>query len=53
MAAYWTVGSRAHRDVELAEADITLGRDYPLPVVDHAAAREKTLARYGILKKEA
>jgi hypothetical protein len=24
-----------------------------LPVVYHAAAREKTLARYGILKKEA
>ncbi|WP_347614256.1 cryptochrome/photolyase family protein, partial [Comamonas thiooxydans] len=41
------------KPLELAEAGITLGRDYPLPVVDHAAAREKTLARYGILKKEA
>jgi deoxyribodipyrimidine photo-lyase len=41
------------KPLELAEAGIALGRDYPLPVVDHAAAREKTLARYGILKKEA
>lgn len=40
------------KPLELAEAGIALGRDYPLPVVDHAAAREKTLARYGILKKE-
>ena len=38
--------------LELAEAGIALGHDYPLPVVDHAAAREQTLARYGILKKE-
>ena len=25
-------------------------RDYPAPIVDHASAREETLARYGILK---
>ncbi|HEX7687129.1 MAG TPA: deoxyribodipyrimidine photo-lyase, partial [Burkholderiaceae bacterium] len=31
----------------LAAAGIELGRDYPRPVVDHARAREKTLARYG------
>ena len=38
------------KPLELAEAGITLGSSYPYPVVDHAAAREKTLARYGILK---
>jgi len=27
-----------------------LGRDYPLPVVDHALAREKTLQRYAVVK---
>lgn len=38
------------KPLDLLEAGIALGSDYPLPVVDHAAAREKTLARYGILK---
>ncbi|MDO8931417.1 MAG: deoxyribodipyrimidine photo-lyase [Rhodocyclaceae bacterium] len=28
-----------------------IGRDYPAPVVDHASARERTLARYGKLRK--
>jgi deoxyribodipyrimidine photo-lyase len=28
----------------------TAGADYPLPVVDHAAAREKTLRRYAAVK---
>ncbi len=27
-----------------------LGRDYPLPLVDHAAARERTLARFAVVK---
>ena len=40
------------KPLELAEAGVVLGSSYPLPVVDHAAARERTLARYGILKKE-
>ena len=40
------------KPMELAEAGVVLGSSYPLPVVDHAAARERTLARYGILKKE-
>lgn len=30
----------------LAEAGITLGRDYPLPVVDHSKGRERALAAY-------
>jgi deoxyribodipyrimidine photo-lyase len=36
--------------LDLQAAGITLGKDYPLPVVDHATAREKTLARYAVVK---
>jgi deoxyribodipyrimidine photo-lyase len=36
--------------LDLQTAGITLGKDYPLPVVDHATAREKTLARYAVVK---
>jgi len=32
--------------LELAEAGLRLGQDYPAPIVDHDAARAKTLARY-------
>jgi deoxyribodipyrimidine photo-lyase len=41
--------------LDLAAAGITLGPagNYPLPVVDHAAAREKTLARYAVVKADA
>ncbi len=28
-----------------------IGRDYPQPIVDHDAARQKTLARYAVVKK--
>ena len=38
------------RPVDLAAAGVALGTDYPLPVIDHAAAREKTLARYAVVK---
>ncbi|WP_417283481.1 cryptochrome/photolyase family protein [Comamonas sp.] len=38
------------KPIELAEAGIRLGLHYPYPVVDHAAAREKTLARYAVVK---
>ncbi len=34
------------RPVDLAAAGIELGKDYPLPVVPHDAARALTLARY-------
>jgi deoxyribodipyrimidine photo-lyase len=34
----------------LARAGVVLGKDYPLPVVDHEAAREKTLARFGAIR---
>ncbi len=38
------------RPVDLAAAGITLGQHYPLPVVDHAAARAQTLLRYAVVK---
>ena len=36
--------------LELLAAGITLGRDYPQPVVDHAQARDKTLKRFAAVK---
>ena len=39
------------KPLELQAAGITLGLDYPLPVVDHAKARARTLLRYGVVKK--
>ena len=38
------------RPIDLAEAGIALGRDYPEPLVDHEAARQRTLARYAVVK---
>jgi deoxyribodipyrimidine photo-lyase len=35
----------------LLAAKITLGVDYPLPVIDHASARKATLARYAVVKE--
>lgn len=37
--------------VELAAAGVELGRDYPLPLVNHPQARELTLRRYAPVKK--
>ncbi len=37
--------------IELEAAGLLLGRDYPLPVVDHDEARKKTLVRYSVVKK--
>ncbi|WP_042428850.1 cryptochrome/photolyase family protein [Comamonas granuli] len=36
--------------LELQAAGVVLGRDYPLPIVDHAAARTRTLQRYAVVK---
>jgi deoxyribodipyrimidine photo-lyase len=41
------------RPVDLAAAGVEIGKTYPSPVVDHAAAREKTLARYAVVKADA
>jgi len=38
------------RPIDLAAAKVELGKDYPLPVVDHAAARERTLQRFSVVK---
>jgi len=50
--APWTA-----RPVDLQAAGLRLGSGandhYPLPIVDHAQAREKTLARYAVVKKPA
>jgi len=43
--APWQMGR-----IEQESMGVVIGRDYPAPIVDHAAAREKTLARYAILK---
>jgi deoxyribodipyrimidine photo-lyase len=34
----------------LDRAGLVLGRDYPHPIVDHEQARERTLARFGVLR---
>ncbi len=41
------------KPVELVAAGIELGRNYPLPIVDHAEARALTLQRYGVVRKSA
>jgi deoxyribodipyrimidine photo-lyase len=37
-------------DAVLAAAGIRLGRDYPVPMVDHAEARKEALSRYEAMK---
>ncbi|MET0222197.1 MAG: FAD-binding domain-containing protein, partial [Tardiphaga sp.] len=37
--------------LELAGAGITLGNNYPAPIVDHKAARERALAAYARARK--
>lgn len=37
----------------LEQKGIRLGRDYPAPLVQHDAARQRTLARYGVVKATA
>ncbi len=43
--APWTA-----RPVDLTAAGVTLGRDYPLPVIEHDAARARAPARYAVVK---
>jgi len=40
------------RPVDLAAAGVTLGGNYPAPVVDHGAARLRTLQRYAVVKEK-
>ncbi len=44
--APWKLGA-----LELAAADVELGKDYPRPVVDHSEARALTLQRYAVVRK--
>jgi deoxyribodipyrimidine photo-lyase len=37
--------------LELAAAGVVLGQNYPQPMVSHEEARERTLARYAVVKK--
>lgn len=39
------------RPVDLAAAGVTLGTTYPEPLVQHEVARERTLARYAVVKQ--
>ena len=43
--APWTA-----KPIELADARIELGRDYPAPIVDHSMARNRALEKYKLLK---
>lgn len=40
------------RPIDLAAAGVTLGADYPRPLVDHALARQRTLERYAVVKSD-
>jgi deoxyribodipyrimidine photo-lyase len=44
--APWLMGRTVQESIGLV-----IGRDYPAPIVDHAAARAKTLARYAVVKQ--
>ena len=41
------------KPIELQESGVKLGHHYPNAIVDHAQAREKTLARYAVVKSKA
>ena len=45
--APWKMGR-----LEQEALGIVIGRDYPAPIVDHAEARERTLARYAVVKRQ-
>jgi deoxyribodipyrimidine photo-lyase len=43
--APWTMSADA-----LRQCGLTMGADYPMPIVDHAVARARTLARFGKIR---
>lgn len=45
--APWQAGA-----LELEAAGVVLGQNYSRPIVDHALAREKTLERYAVVRRE-
>ena len=40
------------KPLDLQAAGVELGKNYPLPIVDHAKARAKTLLRYSVVAKK-
>ena len=38
------------KPIELQAAGIVLGRDYPMPIIDHDDARRRTLERFAVVK---
>lgn len=38
------------KPIELADAGIELGKDYPAPIIDHSMARNRALKKYKLLK---
>ncbi|MDL1866679.1 deoxyribodipyrimidine photo-lyase [Betaproteobacteria bacterium PRO4] len=42
----------AMKPAEIQACGLHLGVDYPLPIVDHVSARERTLKRFGCLKNQ-
>ena len=50
MPAQWIHAPWLAPHAQQLQAGCIVGRDYPLPVVDHAQARLTTLARYGVVK---
>jgi len=42
LAEPWRMSAEAER-----RSGCVIGKDYPPPIVDHAAARERAIARYG------
>jgi deoxyribodipyrimidine photo-lyase len=39
--------------IELDAAKVTLGKDYPFPIIAHDEARKQTLLRYSVVKSAA
>ena len=46
-------GARVAPDAVLRDAGVALGRDYPRPVVEHAAGRRRALDAFAAMRKEA
>ena len=44
--APWLASAARQREV-----GCIIGTDFPAPIVDHAEARERTLRRYGVVKR--
>ena len=41
------------KPADWASAGLSLGKDYPLPLVEHAQARQRTMERYAVVRQAA